>query len=334
MDQDQQNSSFPDNRKRDRPQEDESMAQQQQQVNPPATTIAENLIGQAVSGFVEGSFEAGYFLNVKVADTDKQLKGIVFLPNKVTPVTPTTDLFPQAKMYTREDIPMPSSQGTKEAGNQTDEIVSADRNQSATLPGNCPMSEEATDLRNHPLDTEMKDVGGASAVEKVTEPEGQTLSLMPQFASDGATVEDHTVLKSEKAFAANKTEVTVTTTSLKDSVPEGTTTTLVDFFQAPETIPKQASGSSYTLSLELLKNEAKQSGTEEEKSCADAETHGVEEKPASHVDDDVPEELQLELGNKKTSVAATATESKSGFLSSLSEGTAKEPDAASESGFP
>lgn len=367
-------SSLTNKRKRGRPRRDES--QTQLPVNPlVSTTIDENLIGQVVSGVVEGSFEAGYFLNVKVADTEKQLKGVVFLPEKVTPVTPATDLFPQAKMYARNDIPIPSLnqqtplQGKKNAGSQTDDIGSelqtdaliADKNQSATcttsLPDIHPMSDAgvgsvAIGERNDPIDTLMKDVGGSSAEGKLIEPESQTLSLMPQFGSDGVPKEDHTVLRSE-ACAASKTAVTVTTTSPKDSIAKGSTT-LVDFFPAPEATRKQDTGSSSTLNLELFQNETKRSGTEDEKSPADAKPRGMEEKPASTVED-VPEELQLELGNKKMSASGIATEanpdqsasSKSGFLANAFEGkeetakdqeeTAKDPEesnAASESGFP
>ncbi|CAL9243297.1 unnamed protein product [Arabidopsis halleri] len=359
-------SSLTNKRKRGRPRRDES--QTQLPVNPlVSTTIDENLIGQVVSGVVEGSFEAGYFLNVKVADTEKQLKGVVFLPEKVTPVTPATDLFPQAKMYARNDIPIPSLnqqtplQGKKNAGNQTDDIgyepqtdaLIADKNQSATcttlLPDNHPMSDAgvgsmAIGERNDPIDTLMKDVGGSSAEGKLIEPESQTLSLMPQFGSDGVPKEDHTVLRFE-ACAASKIPVTVTTTSPKDSIAKGSTT-LVDFFPAPEASRKQDTGSSSTLNLELFQNETKRSGTEDEKS-PDAEPRGMEEKPASTVED-VPEELQLELGNKKMSASGIATEanpnqsasSKSGLLANAFEGkeeTAKEPEesnAASESGFP
>uniref|UniRef100_A0A0D3EAH2 AT hook motif-containing protein n=2 Tax=Brassica oleracea var. oleracea TaxID=109376 RepID=A0A0D3EAH2_BRAOL len=282
-------SSIPSKRKRGRPRSDEV-----QQLNPPVTAIDENLIGQMVSGVVEGSFEAGYFLNVKVADTDKQFKGIVFLPGKVTPVTPTTDLFPQAKMYARE-VPSlnqqtPTTQSKRDAGNQTDFH---------------PMSDEG--VGSEAIDTEMKDVGGSSAEDKLTEPEGQTLSLMPQFASDDAPKDDHTVLRSEACGA-----------------------TL-------ETNPTQATGSSSTLSLDLFQNETKRSGlTEDEESPKDAETRGMEGKTVSLVDD-VPEELQLELGNKKMSATSNAAEtnpdqatsSKGGLLANLFESreeTAKGPE--------
>ncbi|CAA7024816.1 unnamed protein product [Microthlaspi erraticum] len=297
---DQQNqgsaSSIQNKRKRGRPRRDEEGETQQQQVT--TTTDDDSLIGQVVSGVVEGSFEAGYFLNVKVVDTDKQLKGLVFLPDRVNPVTPTTDLFPQAKMYAREDIPIPSfnqqtpPQGNKDNGNQSTMVHDG-------------VGSEAVDEMNDPVDTEMKDVGGSSAEEKLTEPEGQTLSLMPQFASDDALKDDHTaVLRS-------------------DSEACGETT---------ETNRKQDRGTSSTLSLELFQNETKRSGTEDEKTSAETV-------------DDVPEELQLELGNKKMSASAIASpdrsaSSKGGFLANLferreeTEKEAEESNAGLESGLP
>ncbi|KAJ0267232.1 Uncharacterized protein HA466_0010920 [Hirschfeldia incana] len=308
MDQTNQGSSSsyipPTKRKRGRPRSDEF--QTQPQLNPPAVPD-ENLIGRMVSGVVEGSFEAGYFLNVKVADTDKQFKGIVFLPGKVTPLTPATDLFPQAKMYARE---VPSlnqhTPTTKDAGNQTDIHPMSDE-----VGGS-----EAIGETNLPMDTEMKDFGGFSEEEKLTETEGQTLSLMPPFSSDDAPEEDHTTVLRSEACGATESR-------------------------------KQVTGSSSTLSLELFQNETKRSGTEGEESPKDAETRGVEVKPVSPVDD-VPEELQLELGNTKMSATATETEtnpdqstsSKGGFLANLFESGeerakgAEETNAGSGSGFP
>ncbi|CAN7006360.1 unnamed protein product, partial [Brassica rapa subsp. trilocularis] len=100
------------------------------------------------------------------------------------------------------------------------------------------------------------------------------LSLsVPQFASE--------------ACAASKTAVAVSTTSSKVSNAGGSTST--------------------TLSLELFQNEIQRSGSEDEKSTKDAVTRGMDDKPVSHVGD-VPEELQLELGDKKMSASALASE--------------------------
>ncbi|XP_010456354.1 PREDICTED: uncharacterized protein LOC104737792 [Camelina sativa] len=63
-----------------------------------------NLVGKEVSGVVEGSFDAGYLLNVKVKDSDIKLRGLVFIPDRVKPVTPENDVAPLVRMYGREEI--------------------------------------------------------------------------------------------------------------------------------------------------------------------------------------------------------------------------------------
>ena len=96
---------------------------------------------------------------------------------------------------------------------------------------------------------------------------------MPQFASE--------------ACAASKTARVVNTTSSKVSNAGGSTST--------------------TLSLQFFQNEIQRSGSEDEKSTKDAVTRGMDDKPVSHVGD-VPEELQLEFGDKKMCASAVASE--------------------------
>ncbi|XP_022777408.1 uncharacterized protein LOC111318806 [Durio zibethinus] len=107
-------------RKRGRPRKDETV----QGDNTPLTPASDNLkkdkqsvgtsdaasddmVGQMVSGVIEGSFDAGYLLNVKVGDTNTHLRGVVFLPGRFTPITATNDVAPHAKMYKRKEIPIP-----------------------------------------------------------------------------------------------------------------------------------------------------------------------------------------------------------------------------------
>nr|XP_011459979.1 PREDICTED: uncharacterized protein LOC101295028 isoform X2 [Fragaria vesca subsp. vesca] len=66
------------------------------------------MVGRVVSGVIEGSFDAGYLLNVKVEDTDTQLRGVVFLPGKFTPVTAANDVAPNVKMCRRKEVPIPA----------------------------------------------------------------------------------------------------------------------------------------------------------------------------------------------------------------------------------
>ncbi|CAN7115104.1 unnamed protein product [Brassica rapa subsp. narinosa] len=121
------------------------------------------------------------------------------------------------------------------------------------------------------MDTEMKNVGGSSSEAKLTQPEGQTtvsLSLC------------HSLLVKLVQQAR----------------------------QQLQSILSNAGGStSTTLRLELFLNETQRSGSEDEKSTKDAVTRGMGDKPVSHVGD-VPEELQLELGDKKMSASAVASE--------------------------
>ncbi|PRQ28480.1 hypothetical protein RchiOBHm_Chr5g0003491 [Rosa chinensis] len=68
----------------------------------------DEMVGRVVSGVIEGSFDAGYLLNVKVEDTDTQLRGVVFLPGKFTPVTAANDVAPNVKMCKRKEVPIPA----------------------------------------------------------------------------------------------------------------------------------------------------------------------------------------------------------------------------------
>ncbi|KAM7263384.1 hypothetical protein ACFE04_001067 [Oxalis oulophora] len=67
------------------------------------------MVGQVVSGVIEGSFDAGYLLKVHVGDTDTHLRGVVFLPGKFSPITEVNDIAPNVKMHKRKEIPDPAS---------------------------------------------------------------------------------------------------------------------------------------------------------------------------------------------------------------------------------
>ncbi|KAL9325484.1 hypothetical protein ACSQ67_006129 [Phaseolus vulgaris] len=67
----------------------------------------DEMVGKSVTGVIEGTFNAGYLLNVKVADTDAFLRGLVFVPSQVSPVTVENDLAPHIKMIKRKELPIP-----------------------------------------------------------------------------------------------------------------------------------------------------------------------------------------------------------------------------------
>ncbi|KAL5773340.1 hypothetical protein ACOSQ2_013264 [Xanthoceras sorbifolium] len=112
---------LPVKRKRGRPRKDDSNVQgdsipimpvpdsgkKNKQTAATSDPAADDMVGQVVSGFIEGSFDAGYLLNVRVGDTDTHLRGLVFLPGRFIPVTAANDVAPNVRMYTRKEIPIP-----------------------------------------------------------------------------------------------------------------------------------------------------------------------------------------------------------------------------------
>ncbi|KAH7545759.1 hypothetical protein FEM48_Zijuj01G0127800 [Ziziphus jujuba var. spinosa] len=104
-------------RKRGRPRKDENLVQWEGMPAPDSlkknkqnanTGDEDEMVGQLVSGVIEGSFDAGYLLNVKVGNTDTELRGVVFLPGRFTPITAANDVAPNAKMYKRKEIHVPN----------------------------------------------------------------------------------------------------------------------------------------------------------------------------------------------------------------------------------
>lgn len=57
-------------------------------------TVQGNLIGQNVHGVLDGTFDAGYFLTIRVGSTDTILRGVVFAPGVAMPLTKSNDAAP------------------------------------------------------------------------------------------------------------------------------------------------------------------------------------------------------------------------------------------------
>lgn len=68
----------------------------------------DEMVGQVVNGILEYAFDAGYFLTVKVGDTNVCMRGVVFKEDCIIPITPENDIAPNAKMYRRKDFPIPA----------------------------------------------------------------------------------------------------------------------------------------------------------------------------------------------------------------------------------
>lgn len=61
-----------------------------------------SLVGQPVHGVLDGSFDAGYLISVRVGDTDAVLRGVVFGPGLSIPPSKLTDVAPKIKSTKRE----------------------------------------------------------------------------------------------------------------------------------------------------------------------------------------------------------------------------------------
>ncbi|XP_010529433.1 PREDICTED: uncharacterized protein LOC104806301 [Tarenaya hassleriana] len=312
-------------RKRGRPSKDESLHQQEKPDNMSTDDAVDNMMGQVVSGVVEGSFDAGYFISVNAKDTDKELRGIVFIPDKVTPITAENDVAPHAKMYGREEIAVPSTLDHQTQPREQSGGLDNVKNQSESCMASCPHDQPMKDTGTA-TDMQIKDIGEKVASVQVPEYEAgnRALSLMPEAGNGDFSKQDEASGGNDKS--------------------ETDTTRFVDFFPSHEKTQQQAMGSGSDPSLVLFQNETKTSRTEQQKSPACTEPHGfnlLTEKPDTAMEN-VPEGLQLELGNKTMSGANMGgntpeanpqlAASKSGFLINLFD-AAKPEASVSESGF-
>eukprot|EP01018_Ginkgo_biloba_P010446 Gb_25823 [translate_table: standard] len=75
-------------------------------------------VGQTVHGVLDGSFDAGYLLTVRVGDTDTVLRGVVFEPGLSVPISKANDIAPNVKLTKRDEsilvpeLPQPAQNAT------------------------------------------------------------------------------------------------------------------------------------------------------------------------------------------------------------------------------
>ncbi|XP_054778941.1 uncharacterized protein LOC129286879 isoform X1 [Prosopis cineraria] len=159
-------SSVPAKRKRGRPRKEGSIVQVDSTpvrhgsdnfINPNQTagttgSSDAQMIGKVVTGVIEGSFSAGYLLNVRIGDSPTYLRGVIFQPGQYVPVTPENDVAPHLEMIQRKDFPIPvlnpqaqtqssipsSGQGSKQPVEPKPPLVSLSKDQvlpTETHPG-------------------------------------------------------------------------------------------------------------------------------------------------------------------------------------------------------
>lgn len=66
-----------------------------------------SMIGQQVTGVLDGTFDAGYLLSVRVGSSDMILRGVVFGPGLSVPLSRVNDIAPGVKQVRREEMPLP-----------------------------------------------------------------------------------------------------------------------------------------------------------------------------------------------------------------------------------
>ncbi|PIN21153.1 hypothetical protein CDL12_06154 [Handroanthus impetiginosus] len=80
----------------------------QEEVNPKDGSTTDGMVGSMIYGVIEGSFDAGYLISVRIGNNDTPYRGVVFQPRKFIPVSAANDVAPQAKMCQRREIPVPA----------------------------------------------------------------------------------------------------------------------------------------------------------------------------------------------------------------------------------
>ncbi|EEF43885.1 uncharacterized protein LOC8284215 [Ricinus communis] len=231
-------------RKRGRPRKDESMVQGE---NMPATAtpsadslkknkqsvgtagaVSDEMVGKVVSGVIEGSFDAGYLLKVKVGDTETHLRGVVFLPGRFTPITASNDVAPEAKMYRRTEMPIPvptrPSQvpgpvpSSEERDKQPVELqhlapINQVKSLSSELQSSVPLAQENQPSSNMlplidnlpPMSTTKSSLGGGVASQQILESVtgSQSASVMANMGHEKVTGRNDML----KEFEASLTEL-------------------------------------------------------------------------------------------------------------------------------
>lgn len=206
---------LPVKRKRGRPRKDENLVKKdnsQLHVTPASDVIEKNqeaelnqrndvddsMVGKVVSGVIEACFESGYLLSVKVGNSSTLLRGVVFQPGKVSPVTPINDVAPNAKMYKRQDIPIPVVNPRSQANGSLSQSINTIENAvqlvnqvpvapNQLLPpvmqSTAPFALGSSSSVGLPLNNMPKNVAGDSLPGKVTTDQNSDLQFVNESLS-------------------------------------------------------------------------------------------------------------------------------------------------------
>lgn len=292
---------IPMKRKRGRPRKDESLlSSKKKPATPEPDSIKKNkesastsggvndvMVGQMVTGVIEGSFDAGYLLNVKLGDTDTLLRGVVFLPGRFTPISAANDVAPHVKMYNRKDIPIPvfnpqtpvfksitpSGQSSKlptrpKIHQHSDQVLPSKRQ--IAIPdalGNQSASVVVPLVANLPKNDAGLSLEGNEVQQQTLEPglESQSTSIVAQLDHDKVVGCDDVLQESEASTQIKGPEVDVAAT--KDSIAKSASEPVVDTVPGIEIVSQEPQIQHQAMSLdpkpsELVHDEVKNSNLE------------------------------------------------------------------------
>lgn len=291
-------------RKRGRPRKDESLlSSKKKPTTPEPDSIKKNkesastsgggvndvMVGQMVTGVIEGSFDAGYLLNVKLGDTDTLLRGVVFLPGRFTPISAANDVAPHVKMYNRKDIPIPvfnpqtpvfksstpsgqsSKQPTRPKIHQhelSDQVLSSERQ--TAIPdalGNQSASVVVPLVASLPKNDAGLSLEGNEVQQQTLEPglESQSTSIVAQLDHDKVVGCDDVLQESEASTQIKGPKVDAAAT--KDSKAKSASEPVVDTVPGVEIVSQEPQIQHQAMSLdprpsELVHDEVKNSNLE------------------------------------------------------------------------
>ncbi|KAH7426363.1 hypothetical protein KP509_11G098600 [Ceratopteris richardii] len=97
-------------------------------------------VGQSVHGVVDGTFDAGYLVTVRVGKTDTLFRGVVFGPGLSAPLTAENDVAPKTKriICSNDDAMDPSSDSLPDADELPPPPPETDVYRSATMAPSAP----------------------------------------------------------------------------------------------------------------------------------------------------------------------------------------------------
>ncbi|XP_051133621.1 protein METABOLIC NETWORK MODULATOR 1-like [Andrographis paniculata] len=107
----------------------------------PPPPVDEFALGQPVTGVVDGIFDSGYLISIRIGESSTYLRGLVFKPEQVVPVTAENDIAPELPMIRRHNIPSPAPQTTGGA-----EAPKPKRRSSRKAPAAAPPEDMGGDL--------------------------------------------------------------------------------------------------------------------------------------------------------------------------------------------